>query len=70
MKHSIRFRFTMIFVGLTAVLLVGIWCVNNWLLEDFYINEKVAVLQRAYEDMDKLVMEKVNAGGSISQEIE
>ncbi|MEG0565931.1 MAG: HAMP domain-containing sensor histidine kinase [Hungatella sp.] len=70
MKHSIRFRFTMIFVGLTAVLLVGIWCVNNWLLEDFYINEKVAVLQRAYEDMDKLVMEKVNAGSSISQEIE
>lgn len=70
MKHSIRIRFAMIFMGLTAVVLLGIWCVNNWMLEDFYIQDKVSVLQEAYEDMNKLVMEKSEAGGSISDEFD
>ncbi len=41
MKQSIRVRFTLIFIGLMAVILVGIWCINNWLLENFYITQKV-----------------------------
>lgn len=70
MKHSIRVRFTMIFTGMTALLLVGIWCVNNWLLEDFYIRKKVFALQQAYTDMDRLVIDKAQSGGSISEEFE
>lgn len=70
MKHSIRVRFTIVFMGLTAFMLIGIWCVNNWLLEDFYIDKKVGVLKQAYEEMDKLVVEKAVAGGSISDEFE
>lgn len=68
MRNSIRFRFTMIFVGLLALVLVGIWCVNNWLLEGFYIGQKVSVLQLAYENMNTLVVEKAAAGGSIGDE--
>lgn len=68
MKNSIRFRFTMIFAGLLAMVLIGIWCVNNWMLEGFYIDRKLSVLQQAYEDMDTLVMEKIEAGGSIGDE--
>jgi hypothetical protein len=30
MKRSLRIRFTLIFTGLTAAILIGIWCVNNW----------------------------------------
>lgn len=68
MKHSIRIRFTLIFVGLTAVILAGIWCANNWMLEEYYIQEKVSVLQQAYDDMDQLVLESAEAGGSIGDE--
>lgn len=68
MKHSIRSRFTLIFVGLTALILIGIWCINNWMLEGFYIEEKVSVLQRAYDDIDELVMQKQAEGGSIGDE--
>lgn len=68
MKHSIRVRFTLIFAGLMAAVLIGIWCVNNWMLEGFYIDQKVSVLQLAYEEMDNLVVRKAEEGGSIGDE--
>lgn len=68
MKHSIRVRFTLIFVGLMAAVLMGIWCVNNWMLEGFYIDQKVAALQLAYDQMNMLVEQKAKEGGSISDE--
>ncbi len=68
MKHSIRVRFTLIFLGLTILIFVGIWCVNNWMLEGFYVQEKVSALQMAYEEMNALVMEKAEEGKSISEE--
>lgn len=68
MRHSIRVRFTVIFIGLMAAILVGIWCVNNWMLEWFYINQKVDALQLGYSRMDELVAEKWKAGGSINDE--
>lgn len=68
MKRSIRIRFTMIFIGLMAAILIGIWCVNNWMLEWFYINQKVDALELGYARMNELVMEKWKAGGSINDE--
>jgi len=58
----------MIFIGLMAVILIGIWCVNNWMLEGFYINQKVEALQLGYARMNELVVEKWEAGGSINDE--
>ena len=49
MKRSLRIRFTLIFTGLTAAILIGIWCVNNWMLESFYVQDKVQTLELAYE---------------------
>ena len=49
MRHSIRIRFTLIFIGLTALILIGIWCVNNWMLEGFYIGSRDSTLEQAYE---------------------
>ncbi len=59
MKKSIRFRFSVIFIGLMAMILLGIWGVNNWLLEDFYINQKIEALQLAYSEVNELVKEKM-----------
>ena len=67
MKRSILVRFTMIFIGLMAAILLGIWGINNWMLEGFYINQKVEALQLAYTEMDTLVMEKQEAGESIGE---
>ena len=58
----------MIFIGLMAIILIGIWCVNNLMLEWFYINQKVDALQLGYTKMNELVMEKWEAGGSINDE--
>lgn len=68
MKQSIRIRFTMIFVGLTAAALLGIWCMNNWLLEGFYIEQKISALQLGYEKMDELVMTSLEEGNTIGDE--
>lgn len=67
MRRSILVRFTMIFIGLMAAILLGIWGINNWMLEGFYINQKVEALQLAYTEMDTLVMEKQEAGESIGE---
>jgi len=68
MKRSIRLRFTMIFVGLTALILIGIWCTNNWFLERFYIDQKITTLQAAYQEMDDMVMASLEEGHTISDE--
>lgn len=69
-KSSIRGRFTLIFISLTAAILIGIWCINNWMLEGFYIDSKISALQMAYEQMNEFVMESAKAGRSISEEFE
>ncbi len=68
MKHSIRVRATLLFVGLTALLLLGIWGANNLLLERFYVNRQVTVLRQAYREIDALVAKHIAEGGSIRDE--
>lgn len=70
MKHSIRVRFTLIFIGLTAVVLLSVWGVNNWLLEDFYVLAKVKVLETAYSQIDNIVQQSTEDGRTISEEFQ
>lgn len=70
MKHSIRYRFTLIFIGLTAFILLAIWCINNWMLQSFYIADKVQVLEDAYAQVNDIVMENYKEGRSISEEFQ
>ena len=44
---SIQARLTITFIGLMVALLVIVWGVNRWYLEDFYVNQKVESLMRA-----------------------
>ncbi len=69
MRASIRYRFTLIVISLMAAMLLAIWGVNNLLLEDFYISQKLKVIEAAYTRMDDVVMEKVLAGENIGDVI-
>ena len=68
MRQSIRVRFTLIFISLTAFILIGIWSVNNLMLEGFYIDQKVSALKLAYDQMDSLVVESLENGKTIGDE--
>ena len=48
LKHSIRLRFTLIFIGLTAAVIICLWGANTWWLEGFYMQEKIKDLEQAY----------------------
>ncbi len=69
LRHSIRHRIMLIFIGLMAAMLLTIWAINNWWLEGFYVNQKLKVMEQAYADINAVVMEKVEAGESIGDVI-
>ena len=52
---SIQARLTITFIGLMVALLVTVWGVNRWYLEDFYVNQKVESLMRAYDTIDRQI---------------
>ena len=58
MKHSIRARLICVFGGLMVVILLSIWGVNNWLLEDFYVKDKLKNLNEAYTRIDTELQEE------------
>ena len=55
MKHSIRIRFTLIFVGIMAFLLLLMYAVNTLYLADYYFDEKVDSLEYTYDTIDEIV---------------
>ena len=46
MRHSIRTRITFIFIGLTVLILLAVWAANTWLLEDYYVQDKIKILEK------------------------
>ena len=58
MKRSIRLKFTALFIGLLADVLLAIWAVNSFFLEQYYIKEKVKILQNAYEQLNQYAVEQ------------
>lgn len=68
MKHSIRTRFTLIFIGLMAAALGALLIINSFFLERFYLQEKVKELEQAYTQVDAFVMFGKENGVDIVQE--
>jgi len=56
MKHSIRIKTTLMFVGLTAAVLLVCWGINRWYLGDYYIIQKKNTLITAYDEINKLIV--------------
>ena len=67
---SIQARLTITFIGLMVALLVIVWGVNRWYLEDFYVNQKVESLMRAYDTIDRQIERNEKAGISIEKAME
>ena len=70
MKHSIRLKFTLIFVGLMAGVLVAMWAVNSFFLEKYYIGQKVDILEDAYEYLNWYAVDKAKKGESLTEELQ
>ena len=51
MKHTIRFRYTMILAGVVAVVIGASWMAINLCLEPYYMREKRQTLIRANEEL-------------------
>ena len=56
MRHSIRKKFTLIFVGLFAVLVLAMLIFYSFFLLRFYRNEKIKQLQSAYDKIDNAII--------------
>ena len=41
MKRSIRTTFIGLFIGLLAMVLLAVWAMNSFFLENYYLNDKV-----------------------------
>lgn len=57
MRHSLRIKSTLLFVGLTALVLITCWTLNRWYFGRYYISQKKSTLIKAYEDISGLLDE-------------
>ena len=46
-KHSIRRRIMLIFLGIMTAVLFSVWVINNWWLERYYVDEKRKEMEEA-----------------------
>ena len=69
MKHSIRVKFTMIFIGLMAAVLVSMWAVNSFFLESFYTKQKLQLLENAYENLNAIAVDMEFLGENITEDL-
>lgn len=65
LRHSIRYRIMLVFIGLMSAVLFAIWAINNWWLEGYYTNQRLGVMENAYTNINAVIMDKVNAGENI-----
>lgn len=74
LRHSIRHRIMATFAVLMAVMLLAIWAVDNFWLEGYYVGQKQTMMEKAYTDVNQVLMEELEAGktvsGIIKQELE
>lgn len=69
MKKSIRHLITFVFISLMALMLLAILAVDGLFLESYYTSQKVKAMERAYDEIDEAVMERVLSGETIDSVI-
>ena len=70
MKRSIRTTFIGLFIGLLAMVLLAVWAMNSFFLENYYLNDKVKILQDTYIQINAYAMEKAAAGEDIMDDLQ
>lgn len=66
-KSSIKWRFTGIFMGLIAVLLIAILMANSFFLEGSYTMQKVSTLENAYSTLDAMLGSSTDTDDRVDQ---
>ena len=66
-KSSIKWRFTGIFMGLIAVLLIAILMANSFFLEGYYTMQKVSTLENAYSTLDAMLGNSTDTDDRVDQ---
>lgn len=51
MRHSIRFKMTMLLTAMVALIIFLVWIINNAFLSSYYIRHKIDNLERAYGEI-------------------
>ena len=67
MKNLIRTRFTLIFIGITALVIFGMYAVNNYFLEKYYMNQMIKGMQTAYQKVDHLMTDLESRGKTLTE---
>lgn len=65
-RRSIKWRFTAIFIALITGIMLLIISVNSFFLETYYTQDKVKLLENAYEVMDAMIQTTYDMGGDVS----
>lgn len=58
MRHSLRFKFTIVLAGITAFTIAACLFINQYFLEDYYLRDKMNTLKEAYSEIDLIMADK------------
>lgn len=67
MRHSIRFKMTMLLTGMVALIIFLVWIINNTFLSGYYIRHKVNNLEKAYNEIVSIYHNN-SSGGFLSEQ--
>ena len=67
MRDSIRTRFTLIFIGIMALIIVIMYVVNSQFLGSYYLNQKIETLETAYNTVDGIIRRTEAEGKTLHQ---
>lgn len=63
---SLKWHITLMFAALVTGLILAIIAANSFLLERFYLHDKVQVLEQAHDDLERMLRQAEAADGDIS----
>ncbi|HBI72541.1 MAG TPA: two-component sensor histidine kinase, partial [Lachnospiraceae bacterium] len=66
MKHSIRFKITFLLTALIIITIFLTWFINHSFLSDYYLYNKFAILDDAYQEINAVY--KAEEGDALSDE--
>ncbi len=65
MKHSIRFRITLVLTSMIIFTILLTWLVNRTFLSDYYVNTKMNTLDKTFEEINSIC--KNMEGGTLTE---
>lgn len=62
MKHSVRFKMTLLLTFMVVITIFTIWFINRTFLSDFYIYTKINALEQAYTEIVDIYNKSTSTG--------